>query len=597
LTILVLMAHYAHPKQKEHTMRTSKELYHAAPIIYRCELETCPGCHQPLSEVSYLNGLKTVQTMTQTLTIAYRPKQCVDEGCARHAIKLPSAAWQGIAPKYGTYGYDVIAQVGWERQKGRQPFGAIYTHLEPRVKISESQVRYLYHIKYLPLLACHERQHSNELKELSQRCGLVLGMDGLMPIGGEAQLWVVRELQTGWTLRSGWLERQDEEAFIQFLQPIAAWGLCVKAIMSDKQKGLLPAVEQVFPLAQHGLCHGHYFKNAAEPTAEADEAMKTALRKQVRAEAGDLLRPEALEKREILTVTGMIPSPVPNPASDASRRPADGSERPAAQPDSVASTDSERESIVQDVIRRVRYLLTLKGRPPFRLAGVETYERLGELKRCLDQLIRHDPEPRLVQLRAGLRRALKAVRRDYTDLRQAADWLEQIADVLDPEGKPARSGAQVQADWQAVLDQIEAESLASPRLQAFAKKMLDVSHSYAPGLFFTYDVPSLPRTNNDRESEFRDLNRRLLSTTGQVGGVKRIVLKEGAWELIPGPSSLSETIQAISKVDLNEFLQEQQRVRIHRGRFRLHTRSAKQSQAQLKQLVHRWKALPAARGP
>jgi hypothetical protein len=550
-----------------------------------------------LSEVGYLNGLKTIQTMTQTLTIAYRPKQCVDEGCAQHPIRLPSAAWRGIAPKYGTYGYDVIAQVGWERQKGHQPYASIHSHLGPRLKISESQVRYLYHVKYLPLLACHERQHLAELKEFSQQWGLLLGMDGLMPIGGEAQLWVVRELQTGWTLRSGWLERQDEDAFVQFLQPIAEQGLRVKALISDKQKGLLPAVAYVFPHSLHALCHSHYFKNAAEPVAEADEALKTALRKQVRAEAGDLLRPKAVEKRERLTVTGMIPSPVPNSAPAATPKPSTRPDTPAVQAASSSATNSERESIVQDVIRRVRYLLTLKGRPPFRLAGVETYERLVELKRCLDQLIRHEPEPRLLRLRDGLRRALKVARRDYTDLRQAADWLEQIADVLDPDGKPARSGAQVQTAWQAVLDQIEAESLASPCLQAFAKKMLAVSHSYAPGLFFAYDVPGLPRTNNDRESEFRDLNRRLLSTTGQVGGVKRIVLKEGAWELIPGPSSLSETIQAISQVDLNDFLQEQQRVRLHRGRFRLHTRSAKKSRDQLKQLVQRWKALPPASGP
>ena len=59
----------------------------------------------------------------------------------------------------------------------------------------------------------------------------------------------------------------------------------------------------------------------------------------------------------------------------------------------------------------------------------------------------------------------------------------------------------------------------------------------------------MPRTNNDRESEFRDLTRRLLSTTGQVGAAKRIVLREGAWELIPGPGSLFETTQVISQVD------------------------------------------------
>jgi hypothetical protein len=488
-----------------------------------------------------------------------------------------------MAPKYSTYGYDVIAQIGWERQKGRERYAAIQADLAKRMEISESQVRYLYHDKYLPLLACHERTHLAELEVLARRSGLLLSLDGLMPVGGEPQLWVVRELQSDWTLRCGWLERQDEQAFIEFLRPIADLNLMVRAIISDKQKGLLPAVAVVFPHTKHGWCHAHYFKNAAAPVAEADEAMKSALRKNVRAEMGDLLKPPTLEKQESLTVTGMIPSAMP-----------EGTPLATATP---ASVEAERESIIQDIIQRVRYLLTLKGRPPFRLAGVETFERLEEVKRCLDQLIRHRAEPRLVELRDGLRQALKAMRADYLDLHQAADWLERIAHVLDPDGKPARSGTEVRQEWQTVLDEIKTDSQASPRLQAFGHAILKVSKNYAPGLFHTYDIEGLPRTNNDRESEFRDLSRRLLSTTGQVGGAKRIVLKEGAWELIPGPSSLPKTVEAISQVSLNEFLHERQRMRAHRGRFRLHTRSAKQSQTQLRRLVRRWQALPSAGSP
>jgi hypothetical protein len=523
-------------------------------------------------------------------------------------VTWPSATWQRIAPKGCTYGYDVIARIGWERQKGQERFEAIQSHLEPWVDISESHVRNLYHLKYLPLVACHERQHLAdfdelsrvELKQISQLTGLSLGFDGLMPIGGEPQLWVVRELQTGWTLRSGWLNRQDEDAFVEFLQPIADLGLRVTALMSDKQAALVSAAAIVFPRAWHGFCQVHYFKNAAEPVADADEAMKKTLRQAVRSDLGGCafgVRPKSPENTGVLTVTGLLPSPVVALRANAASPTPEEAETPPGKSTASTSTAAEREGIIQDVLQRVRYLLTLKGRPPFRLAGVETFERLQEVKRCLEQLIRHDPEPRLVKVRDGLRRALKVVRRDYNNLRQAADWLEQIAKILDPDGQPARTGAQVQAEWQKFLDQIEAESQASSPLQEWAEKILKVSASYAPGLFHTYDVPSLPRTNNDRESEFRDLTRRLLSTTGQVGAAKRIVLREGAWELIPGPGSLFETTQAISQVDYNEFLQEQQRVLNHRRRFRLHTRSAQQSDAQLKQLVKRWKALPAASGP
>ena len=250
------------------------------------------------------------------------------------------------------------------------------------------------------------------------------------------------------------------------------------APVSDKQTALGPAVARVFPHAWHGLCQVHYFKNAAEPVAAADEALKKTLRQEVRSDLGAVLRPKSPENTGVLTVTGLLPSPV-----------------------GVLEIAAERDSIIQDVVQRVRYLLTLKGRPPFRLAGVETFERLQEVKQCLDQLIRHDPEPRLVTVRDGLRRALQAVRRDYTPLRHAADWLEQLADLLDPDGKPARTGAEVQAEWQHLLDQIKAESHTTPPLSEFADKILKVSTSYAPGLFYTYDVPGLPRTNNQRESE------------------------------------------------------------------------------------------------
>jgi hypothetical protein len=547
--------------------------------VYACELERCPQCEQTLAETSYLNGLKTVQMMTQVTTIAYRPKVCVTVGCTQGS--WPSASWQHIAPKYSIYGYDVIAQIGWERQKGRTDFGRIFTGLKERIQISESQVRYLYHQQYLPLLASHERQHLSELEALGRQKGLLLGLDGLMPEGGEPQLWVIRELQTGWTLRSGWMNSQDERAFVEFLQPIAALNVPVKALMSDKQRGLLPAVKIVFPQALHGFCQFHYLQNAAEPVAAADEQMKIELRQGVRAEVGELIRlKQADTPLTVPVVTGLIPSPVPVAPA------------PTVPLTAEEAAKREREGIVQDLLGRVRYLLTLKGRPPFRLAGIEMFARLQELAVCLRALLDHQPEPRLLTLLAGLQTALAATQPAYLEVCQAATWLADLANVLSPDGKPARTGAQVQADWLACLTVMEAQEHLSPRLQAFSTQITKVSRSYATGLFHSYDLPGFPRTNNDRESEFRRLRQRLLSTTGQVGATKRLLLREGAWELIPGPGSLLETLAAISHVQYDQFLEERLRVRLHRAPFRLHTRSVRLSQLQLNRILLRWTALP-----
>jgi hypothetical protein len=555
-------------------MKTLRELYSETTVMCTCELNCCPIC-QGRMRIAYVSGPKLVQTLCGTIAVAHQPRRCVQAGCAAYTATWKSAHWQQIAPRFCTYGYDVIAQVGWLRQNGKEQFAAIQAALAKRIQISESQVRSLYHERYLPLLACHERRYEDQLREIAQRSGLILSLDGLAPEGGEAQLWVVRELTSGLTLRSGWLARQDEATFVNFLQPIADLKLPVVGILSDKQRGLVPAVGVVFPLAKHGFCQIHYLGNAAEPVAEADEAMKVAMRQEVRAQLGDLIRQEQVESGGVLTVTGLLPSPNSEPGS----------------PDPILTQEQAGERIRQDLQRRIRYLLTLKGRPPFRLAGIEMFERLQEVKECLERLMAQHPDLRLTQLQHGLQNALNNFQPDYAILHQAAHWLEEISTLLDPQDKPLRSGAQVEQALSNYLNQIQVESQSDPKLQGFFHIIQKTTHSYAPGLFHCYDIPGLPRTNNDRESEFRDLNRRLLSTTGQKGLTKRLLQREGAWELIPIPNSLEEVEKALSHVDPNDFQKERQRVREHRQRFRLHTRSPKQSQTQLKHLEQRWFAI------
>ena len=553
-------------------MRTQRELYTEKRVVFECEQDECPQCGQPL-RAAYTSGWKTVQTMSEVIMIAEQPKRCKNRECPGYASLLRSVRWGQIAPMWCTYGYDVITQIGWQRQNQRQTFSEIHLDLQARMLISETQVRAIYTYRYLALLACHERQQMEDLKTIAKQGGLWLSLDGLAPEGGEAQLWLVRELHSGITLRSGWMSQQDQGAFVNFLLPIAALGLPVTAVMSDKQRGLVPAIAEVFSSAKHSFCQMHYLGNAAEPMSAADEAMKIELRQGVRQEIGALIRQEKVEKQGVLTVTGGIPSPV---------TPKDVSPDPNVQ---------EQEAILQDISRRIRYLLTLKGRPPFCLAGIEMFERLTEVKDFLERLNAQHEHPQLAQLQQGLLAALQIVQTNYTLLRQAADWLAQIADLLDPTGKSSRSAAQVQQTLFAYLEQIKIISNSKPGLQPFFRTIQKTTLSYAPGLFHCYDMPDLPRTNNDRESDFRDLNRRLLRTTGQKGLTRRILQRSGAWELLHRPASLKDTILAFNHIAPQDFMDERQRLRQHRDRFRLHTRSAKQSGLQLANLEQRWAKL------
>jgi hypothetical protein len=229
--------------------------------------------------------------MTGVMRIAYQPKRCGASDCAGHRESLKAGAWQHLAPRYSSYGFDVIATVGWQRQRWQRTYEEVQAELARQVQ-------------YLPLLACHQRAHLAELERVAAQRGLILSLDGLAPEGGEPQLWVVRELRTGQTLRSGWLSEQGQTAFENFLRPIAELGLRVEAVLSDKQRGLVPAIGVIFPQAHHAFCQSHYLNNLAEPIAQADEAMKVRLRQAVRAQVGELIRPEQVGLAGVLTVTG-----------------------------------------------------------------------------------------------------------------------------------------------------------------------------------------------------------------------------------------------------------------------------------------------------
>jgi hypothetical protein len=556
-------------------MRTRRVLYPGEGEIYSCELECCPGCEGEL-QTAYTSKYKMVQTMQEVLRIGQRTKRCIHPACQVCAQIWGSVKWRQVAPVGCTYGYDVIAQIGWQRQSCQQPFAVIHSSLQSQMQISEAQVRVLYHERYLPLLACHEQQRLQELERAAQDVGLLLTLDGLAPEGGEPQLWVVRELLSGITLRSGWLSQQDQTAFVNFLRPIAALGLRVRAVLSDKQSGLLPAVAEVFPNTPHAFCQMHYLQNVALPVAEADEALKVRVRSEVRESLGEWIRQENEDQPGILTVTGLLPSALET--SEA-----------AAQ----ADVPRLEEGILQDLCRRLRYLLTLKARPPFRLAGLEMVAHLTDVEHCLERLIAHRSTPALETLQQRLQSILHSIQASYQLLSEAAAWLQQIAALLEPDGKPPRTGQQVRQELFAFLQELQQTHSPDPFLRKTLTSMQKTTLRYAPGLFHCYDLPDLPRTNNDRESEFRDLYRRLLRTTGQKGLSRRILQREGAWELIPHPASLPATLQAISQVSPQEFHLERSRLRLHRNRFKFHTRSAKQAQRQLLQLEQRWLALPA----
>ena len=90
----------------------------------------------------------------------------------------------------------------------------------------------------------------------------------------------------------------------------------------------------------------------------------------------------------------------------------------------------EAEKVLTQLVRHTRYLLPLKGRSPFRLAGLEPYERLSTVASLSRGLLAQHYEPRLAQLYPGLQAALSPFAETSQALHQGAAWLRDIAYIL-----------------------------------------------------------------------------------------------------------------------------------------------------------------------
>src|SRR2546425_796017 len=389
-------------------------------------------------------------------------------------------------------------------------------------------------------------------------------------------------------VRSGWLCQQDQTTFEAFLEPLKHLEWPILAVLSDKQTGLVPAVATVLPHSRYQFCQAHYLRNLAEPLAEADAAFKGELRKTVREQVGDAIRQAprtAPGHPGVLTVTGLLPSPLEKPTAPACQSP--------TPRDPLTGPEAKADEVITQLVRHTRYLLTLKGRPPFRLAGIETYERLQNVARFSLDLLAQRYEPRLAQLYQGLQSALSPWLETSQELQQGAAWLRDIAYILEPAATHPLSAAHVAGQLRGYLDTVQRWPQVTPTLYVFGRHLDKVSRSYWPGLFHCYDVPGLPRTNNELESRFRDTSRRLLRTTGQKGLTQRTLQRQGAWELLSRPPTEAQVLDAVCQTSPEELAQERQRFAAHRQRFRLQSRSLRQTQAQFDRLRQRWPALQA----
>ena len=634
---------------------------------YRPEFERCLLCGEKLKARRYLNWRKAIQMLDENAYITSRGRYCPHHP----QLTYLSAEAAHLSLPHSTYGLDVLVRIGYQRDYQRMTFSRIQATLPAHIRASERHLPNLYQ-EYLALLACAERLDVDKLKAAAARYGgLILSVDGLEPEGGQPQLWAVREVLTDTLLAAGWLPRVDEPTLVAFLAPVKALDLPWLATVSDKQSALINALEATWSDLPHQYCQAHYLSNAVTPLYEADEHMKTQMRKQVRVAAGPTMRQVQAQAKQgapddapLLIATGLAARPPAGldevkavaQAAQSRRDEATGSQdrvppaapaEPATHPPAaVADTATglstsvrgalqgsnvvmyecqphaipqpattrpdtppaapDRQQLVDELAvayaARLRNVLSRSGRKPFRLAGLRLYADLLALLGSLETSLTYLPdEPRLTCFADAIRDALLTFETEYTQIAEGYTWVLDISDILDqllPEAPPepvegpateppeTPLSATVHAQLEAYLEQLDQRTDLDAPLRAFRKHLRALTKRYAPGLFHCYDIPGLPRTNNDTESLFGRVRRQTLLTAGPYHAQQRLH-EQGAWLLFEVVTNEHEQVQRLQCVSLEDWRAERKRMRAHQAPFTDDRRFRRQSPKYLAELEAR----------
>ena len=159
--------------------------------------------------------------------------------------------------------------------------------------------------------------------------------------------------------------------------------------------------------------------------------------------------------------------------------------------------------------------------------------------------------------------------------RRQRQWLIDLEHLLDPDRDPGKTGTQVRQAVAAYLVDLTTHQATDPEDQVVAGHINRIFRSFWWGLFASYDVTGLPRTNNELERYIRQIKMSQRRVSGRKN-VQDFIIRYGAYAaLVDEAESLDELLLRLEQVDQAEFLKERQQLtltllqdaKVHRFRF------------------------------
>lgn len=235
---------------------SAKNLFPESPTIYSSPLnETCQICG------SKLNVQKTRKKTMVTLDIgAFRVRETVLE-CPQDKSVYTCEQIRGLAPNRCTFGFDVLVYVGKALFVHCHSDQEIVKELaEKNISISDRQIAYLGK-KFVIYLALAHRESQQQLKKaMALRGGYILHVDGTCE-GDSPHLFTGLDEIAEIVLDNIKLPSEKADLLIPFFRKIKQQYGDPIALVHDMGKGIMMAVEEIFPNIPDFICHFHFLRD------------------------------------------------------------------------------------------------------------------------------------------------------------------------------------------------------------------------------------------------------------------------------------------------------------------------------------------------
>jgi len=450
----------------------------------------CAACESPLWVVQHRE--RPLQTLEKKLWVVSKDKACPTEGCLE-AGRLVRPEGEGALPllRQSEYGLDVVVGLGEMRMTSGMSFSESHRTLvdEYGIDISERHVSNLYRI-FLSLVHCVNAEFEPLRKKLRLQGRLVLSVDGVQFDGVSPVLYVVRDVLSAEYLYAERVEKRDASHLEALLLKVKALGIPVTGVISDKEKGLVPAVERAFPRVNHQYCQSHFLNNVRKPMDD------------------DL----AMLGHEVSKIVSAVKAFARDVGGLVEEQAASGAALPKY---AKVDVSLEEMNLVKELCGAALAGGKATGDAILGPAPVKRFERLGKVKQVAEQAaLRRGGEWKLLGALITILSLLTAHADLAARLARQVEIVRRVAHILNFKA----TGRQIRRMLRTLLNSLQREVLqehADAALLSFVDHVVAVSNRYWKGLFHCYDNKDIPRTDNALEQLFNLLKRHERRITGR----------------------------------------------------------------------------------